>query len=449
MLKRLEHKFVLINMLLIALVLVVVFTTVVVMNRNQRVSEVNDALTASTNIYDSEGNGTAPGITPNGGFSADSDTFPDAAQTTDDNNGDAANSQQTGSNGGNEAKHEASKLVSTSTYLLNDDYSVSSVKVDSLSLDDTTLANALSEISESDAETGTLSDLGLYYQIRPTSTGYKVAFASTDYVNSTTLSLIMQLLVVGLVALAAFLVISIFLSKWALRPVKGAWAQQQQFVADASHELKTPLTVLLANNSILMEHPERSVGSQMQWVESSETEAHLMQQLVNDLLFLAKPDDSQQQLVSTTVDLSNLVESNLLQFESVAFEKDIQLSSDIDEGITISGNETRIQRLVGTLIDNACKYATTGTTVSASLKHRAHEAVFSINNHGEVISHEDQQHIFDRFWRADKARVRAQGGYGLGLAIAKEIADEHGASIDVQSDEEHGTTFTVAFREGH
>lgn len=80
-----------------------------------------------------------------------------------------------------------------------------------------------SEISESDAETGTLSDLGLYYQIRPTSTGYKVAFASTDYVNSTTLSLIMQLLVVGLVALAAFLVISIFLSKWALRPVKGAW----------------------------------------------------------------------------------------------------------------------------------------------------------------------------------------------------------------------------------
>lgn len=210
-----------------------------------------------------------------------------------------------------------------------------------------------------------------------------------------------------------------------------------------------------------MEHPERSVGSQMQWVESSETEAHLMQQLVNDLLFLAKPDDSQQQLVSTTVDLSNLVESNLLQFESVAFEKDIQLSSDIDEGITISGNETRIQRLVGTLIDNACKYATTGTTVSASLKHRAHEAVFSINNHGEVISHEDQQHIFDRFWRADKARVRAQEATALDLPLPRRLPTNMAPALTSRATRsteppsrwhsaratEHSDT--VAFREGH
>jgi len=462
MLRKLEHKFVLIDMLLVALVLVVVFATVAVMNFSQREHEVTEALKASSQFD----GGSAPlpagdrtGMTvgaPTGASTQDATGATDqgaqpsstqGAGTSDASAQGASAGNTTGQDGGDSENRHGNRLVSMSIYVVDDSYGVTQTVIDSLSLSSDTLSSALAEVQASTADSGRLSDLGLYYQRSVTSQGTKVSFASTEYVDSTTLSLVGTLLIVGICALVAFLFISIFLARWALRPVKEAWAQQQQFVADASHELKTPLTVLLANNSILMEHPERTVGSQMQWVESSDTEAHLMQNLVNDLLFLAKPDDQQQHVVYTTVDLSSLVESDVLQFESVAYEKGLQLEADVDGGITTWGSETRIQRLVGTLVDNACKYASDGSTVTARLRREGHGAVFSVNNHGEVITKEDQAHIFDRFWRADRARVRAQGGYGLGLAIAKEIADEHGAQIAVASDAEQGTTFTVTFRE--
>ena len=245
-------------------------------------------------------------------------------------------------------------------------------------------------------------------------------------------------------ALAAFLVISVFFSRWALRPVEDAWTRQRRFVADASHDLKTPLTVILANTSILMEHPERSVASQSQWVESTQHEAEQMQGLVGDLLLLAQADESASKPPMEHLDLTDLVEGELLQFESVAFERGVELRSQLEPSVEIRGNVNRLRKLAGTLLDNACKYADEGGQVNVELRRSPRRVELAVRNTGFAIAPEDLPHVFDRFYRGDKARTRDEGGYGLGLAIARAIAEEHGGTLSAASDEASGTTFTLA-----
>ncbi len=245
------------------------------------------------------------------------------------------------------------------------------------------------------------------------------------------------LLLVGVVALAAFFLISIFFSRWTLRPVEHAWNQQKQFVADASHELKTPLTVILANTAILRSHPRDTIADQRQWVESTQVEALRMQDLVNDMLELARPDDDRasaetafsvvdpsdlvenlalqfesvafernveldcevegnvrvkglekrlERLVSTLP--SDLVENLALQFESVAFERNVELDCEVEGNVRVKGLEKRLERLVSTLLDNACKYARASSSVRVTLSASEREATFRVVNDGSFIAKE-------------------------------------------------------------
>ena len=196
------------------------------------------------------------------------------------------------------------------------------------------------------------------------------------------------LLLVGVVALAAFFLISIFFSRWALRPVEHAWNQQKQFVADASHELKTPLTVILANTAILRSHPRDTIADQRQWVESTQVEALRMQDLVNDMLELARPDDDRAsaETAFSVVDLSDLVENLALQFESVAFERNVELDCEVEGNVRAKGLEKRLERLVSTLLDNACKYARASSSVRVTLSASEREATFRVVNDGSFIA---------------------------------------------------------------
>ena len=206
--------------------------------------------------------------------------------------------------------------------------------------------------------------------------------------------------------------------------------------------------MILANSSIVLEHPERSVASQSQWVESTQTEAERMQQLVGDLLLLAKLDEGDGANAGPSptrerIDLADFMEGDLLQFESVAFERGVGLESSVEPGVQVRGDASRLHRLTTTLIDNACKYADDGGRVDVTLRKAARKAELVVHNTGPAIADDDLPHVFDRFYRADKARTRDEGGYGLGLAIARAVAEEHGGAIAVTSDAEHGTTFTV------
>ena len=321
------------------------------------------------------------------------------------------------------------------------------------------LVRAIPEVVSTAEPWGYLPDVGLYFAKHEAGPDLMVAFADGGAADGWR-SLALVLTAVGLGALGLLFLLNLVFSRWALRPVQRAWAQQQQFIADASHELKTPLTVILANNAILRQRGGDTIASQRQWIESTQMEAERMQGLVTDMLDLARPAPEgapASEGPAGTVDLSRLVEGEALTFEAVAFERELMWECAIDKGITVRGNATRLQRAVAVLLDNACKYTNAGGTVTVTLRAHAGEAVLSVRNSGEPIDAADLPHLFDRFYRADTARthnaVDAEsdggevgantGGYGLGLAIAQDIAQAHKGAIAVTSTAQEGTTFTL------
>ena len=249
-------------------------------------------------------------------------------------------------------------------------------------------------------------------------------------------------------ALIALFAISWWLSDWALRPVARAWEQQRRFVADASHELKTPLAVILANTQIL-QRDETLPEDARRWVDSTADEATHMKALVGDLLQLARADETAAGVATNAmrhedINLSEMVEAAALEFDALAFERGLTLEEDISENLHITGDPEWVDRLVRILIDNACKYGATGTSVKVSLSASSGKTHLVVHNWGNPIDPEDLPHVFERFYRSDKARQReGEGGFGLGLAIAKGIADAHGGAISVASTESDGTTFSV------
>lgn len=321
----------------------------------------------------------------------------------------------------------------------------------SAAVPDQLLPRALAAATQEGDSQGYLAEAGLFFAKREGGAGVIVAFADGAAANAWQ-GLALSLAGIGLGALTLWLLLNLLLSRWALRPVEQAWTQQQQFIADASHELKTPLTVILANNAILRQRGGETVASQGQWIESTQVEAERMQALVSDMLDLARPasDGAAATDGSTaTVDLSRLVEGEALTFEAVAFERELTWECTAAEGISVRGSATRLQRAVAVLLDNACKYTEAGGTVDVALRAEGGEAVLAVRNTGEPIEPDDLPHLFDRFYRADKARTRdgspegAPGGYGLGLAIAQDIARAHKGSITVTSTAAEGTTFTL------
>lgn len=271
------------------------------------------------------------------------------------------------------------------------------------------------------------------------------AFADNQIVSVTIKNQLLTSLLICALALTGFYLISRFLAKLSLRPVERAWEQQRQFVADASHELKTPITVILANTGIVLAHPDDSIREQAKWIDYIQDEAVRMKALVDDLLFLAKSDAARLPSHPTQVRLDQLVTGSLLPFESVAFEAGVTLSEEVTPGISIQGDEAQLRRLVVILLDNAVKYAGENGTVTVRLSRVQDRPQLSVHNTGPAIPPEHLPHLFERFYRSDAARDRTQGGYGLGLSIAKSVVEGHGGKISVTSTHEDGTTFTVVF----
>ncbi len=292
---------------------------------------------------------------------------------------------------------------------------------------------------------GTIQNMALRFKIERTDTGMKIAFADITNEKDSMRSLIMiSVLIFFLVLLTSFF-ISVYLSKRALSPVQKAWAQQHQFVADASHELKTPLTVILANLDILKSHTKHTIAEEKKWIDNTEEEAVRMKELLQDLLFLAREDaDSAPPAPHMSLNFSQIVWECILPFESVTYEQKTTMTEDIQDDIFMSGNEKQLKQLLMILLDNACKYAK-NETIHVTLEQKHEKTILHVKNSGPLISKEDLEHIFERFYRASKSRSRDTGGYGLGLSIARTIVHNHKGNIKAISTEEEGTVFTVTF----
>ena len=475
MLKKLRIKFIALNMATVAVVLTVVFTTICVVNHRQSVATVDGALNQAI-AQASEHQGKQMGKDAFGEGQPESGDGPEAPAQVAGQAGaavdpavgreDTVSEALAGSADQELAVADSSDVAAPPTigghgrgdeqvipvalFSVSSDGDISALgRFNTASISQDVLEQAGKQLAGADEGFGSLSDLGLFYMKRQAGGVMYLAFADMGSASGWR-SLAATLAVVEVAALAVFFVISLFFSRWALRPVARAWTQQRRFVADASHDLKTPLTVILANTSIALEHPERSVASQSQWLESTQHEAEAMQGLVGDLLALAKMDEEEAAAQSGAarsafeeVDLSDVLEGEALQFESVAFERGVRLESQVEPGIRLRGNEQRLRRLAGTLIDNACKYVDDGGTVDVSLSRSGKQAKLAVRNTGAPISPEDLPHVFDRFYRADKARTGGAGGHGLGLAIARAIAEEHGGTLTVASTQAEGTVFTA------
>ena len=303
-----------------------------------------------------------------------------------------------------------------------------------------TVANAL----ESGQTSGKDKTNHISWRMNSSKFGWRIAIADTSSVDAEISSQLVRSLELGAGGIVAIVLIALLLSHWALKPVERAWEQQRQFVADASHELKTPLSVILANTQILMNDESKIPEESRRWIRGTSDEAERMRGLVEELLELARTEGGASSArANAPVDLSSLVEGDALQFDAVAYERCCEIDTDVVDGISVLGDQDQLDRLLKTLIDNACKYAARGTQVKVTLEKNGSHALFVATNQGESIPEEDLPRVFDRFWRSDKARARSTGGYGLGLAIAKGITESHGGKIWATSDDVQGTSFYV------
>lgn len=291
---------------------------------------------------------------------------------------------------------------------------------------------------EQDSDSGVLKDYSLRYLRRVGALSVRIAFTDCSVEQATVRSLLLRSVLIALAALVILTGLSYWLAGFAVRPVRRAWQEQKQFISDASHELKTPLTVILSSSELAAE--ERDPEKTRRYVEGIHAESLRMKGLVEDMLTLARTENGTNQ-VQSAVDLSDTVLESVLAFEPVAFESGRELSYDIQPGLETQGVAVQLRRLADILLDNAVKYAAAGTSIRLLLRREGRNALLQVENRGETIPAEKIPHLFDRFYRADESRAGGEG-FGLGLAIAQNIAKNHGGSIGCTS-EDGVTRFTV------
>ena len=281
-------------------------------------------------------------------------------------------------------------------------------------------------------DTGVVEEHNLRFCRVATPRGTVLVFSDMSSENNTLAALLKNSLIIGVLSFLGFLGISILLSRWAVKPVAAAWLQQKQFVADASHELKTPLTVIMSNAELLQndeyEEQERKSFSQSILIMSRQ-----MKTLVEKMLELAKSDAEQTKQQMQPVDLSKLILDTAISFEGVFIEKGLMVESEAEQGITVKGNEQALQQVADILLDNAQKYSFPGGETTVRLcSSGCGRCQLKVSNPGAEIPAEDLKKIFQRFYRMDKARSR-DGSFGLGLSIAESIVAQHKGKIWAES----------------
>ena len=235
------------------------------------------------------------------------------------------------------------------------------------------------------------------------------------------------------------------LARKSLEPIASMVNEQQRFIADASHELRTPLAVLRGETEVALGRT-RTVEEYQESLTLIQEEAERLSRIVEDLFILARqPIQSPTALVKEPVSLTDVVKDCARAAQVLASRKGVRLKLENDStSIALNADEELIKRMILNLLDNAVKYTPEGGEISLALEKHNGSAEIVVRDTGIGLSQTDQQRVFDRFYRVDKARSRALGGAGLGLSIARSIVEAHGGNITIDSTPRHGSTFTVS-----
>lgn len=416
MIRKLKWKFVLINMVLVTVILAAVFSVILVTTRQSLYRDSLEALEQAVSLtaeqapsyssrYEPE---TEEGTWSTGLFGTDRVQLPYfTVQTT-----------RTG------------RLYLLANQFL--DISEPSILFD---ISDAALAG------EQDTDTLQIQGYHLRYLRTGNLLGYRIAFVDLTQEDSTLSALARNLAFISLGALAVFFLISLLLARWAVRPVEKSWKQQRQFIADASHELKTPLTVMLSSLDMLEQYGDGDPVKRRRWLDNLRSCSGQMKTLVEELLVLARSDNATQQVHLAPCNFSDLAAEETLLFEAAAFEQGKTMEAALTPGIFVSGDGPLLRRILDIYLDNACKYGAPGTVIQVSLSAEGKRALLSVRSEGAPIPKGDLERIFERFYRADPSRT--EEGYGLGLSIALELARLHHGKVWAASDE-GGNTFWLS-----
>ena len=309
--------------------------------------------------------------------------------------------------------------------------------------DKAALVDIVTAALSADSDEGVLAEHHLRYLRQTGLLSTRIAFTDSTLEQATLRSLLTGSLLIGLAALAVLFACSYVLSGAVTRPVDRAWQQQKQFLSDASHELKTPLTVILSSAELL---EQSAAPEQKQYVDNVRAESRRMKRLVEDMLTLSRVERGGEHLPDTTADLSDAAADAALRFEPVAYEAGKSLVYDIAPDVWVQGDADRLRQLVSILLDNAIKYGADGGTITLSVQKLDRQARLTVANPGEPIPPEKLSHLFERFYRADDSRGE-KSGFGLGLAIAENIASIHKGTLRAESDAVSTRfTFTMSLR---
>lgn len=339
------------------------------------------------------------------------------------------------------------RYVPVAIMLVNQDGTIKEIMLDKgIDITSDVLEQSAKKIVKQKSQNGTIEEFSLRYICKKQDDGFKIAIVNIDFEYKSMRNLMALLFIIWVFCMIAFWLISRSLFKEALAPVQDAWNKQRRFVADASHELKTPLTVMLANFSVLLSHPNDTINEQRKWLINSRDEALNMQKLVESLLILARSDAAIDLPEMKLVHLSDLLLNSALSFEAVAFEKDIKMNTQIAPNIYVKGDEQALKQLISILLDNAVKYAGKNGEINVKLfKHDVKYIIMQVQNSGKPIPPNELPHIFERFYRGEQMRS-AVNGHGLGLAIAYKIVQIHNGKITAQSSKSQGTKMQVVLQ---
>lgn len=277
-------------------------------------------------------------------------------------------------------------------------------------------------ILDTGKEQGTKNNLLYFVEQKQ---GYKlVVFMDNTIVQERITALVRNTLIFGGVTMVLLFFLAMFLAKRIVDPLEDSYQRQKQFISDAGHELKTPVSVISTNAEML----RREIGEN-QWLSNVQYENERMGLLVHQLLELARTESVSIQM--EPLDFSRLAAGEALPFESVAFEKSLSLTTDFEPGLTVTGNSTQLKQLLSILIDNGIEHCDHGGEVAVKLRSDHSTVKLTVVNDGPAISQQQREHLFERFYRADEAR-QDDGHFGLGLAIASAIVSCHKGKISVQ-----------------
>jgi signal transduction histidine kinase len=304
------------------------------------------------------------------------------------------------------------------------------------------IENYASDIIESGAEQGAVGDMLFVVRVIPD--GQIIAVIDNSVENSMFRELLLTVLLAGIVGAVVLFGVVWLLSYWVIKPTAEAFKKQKRFISDASHELKTPLTIISAGTELLEKqlNEETASPAMSKWISDIKSQTDKMSALVSDLLSLSKIDEDTAPKSNVSFDLSKTVLSEILSFESVAFENGKTFTYAVCPNLSYTGSPREISNMISILCDNAIKHSDSNGTIKAALVKQGAHPAFSVFNTGGAIKEEEIKLLFERFYRSDGARAESVGS-GLGLSILEALAKRNNWKITVKTDNESAITFSV------